>query len=130
MTGMPRVRPEHTYMDVVKFRKENLHRYWCNYSSHGVAGDDPGSARHRIALGDVVIVANQPRFKIQKGATIYTIGSCFARNVERALKRPGFRVPTAEIAIEKELNVGHTVFTNTAHHKYKPHTLQTQIRPC
>src|SRR3546814_10001672 len=32
MTGMPRVRPEHTYMDVVKFRKENLHRYWCNRS--------------------------------------------------------------------------------------------------
>src|SRR3546814_10501130 len=91
MTGMPRVRPEHTYRDVVKFRKENLHRYWCNYSSHGVAGDDPGSARHRIALGDVVIVENQPRFKIQKGATIYTIGSCFARNVERSLKRQGFR---------------------------------------
>src|SRR3546814_830948 len=127
MTGMPRVRPEHTYMDVVKFRKENLHRYWCNYSSHGVAGDDPGSARHRIALGDVVIVENQPRFKIQKGATIYTIGSCFARNVERSLKRQGFRVPTAEIEIDKEIYVGHTVFHNTVLNKYNAHSMATEI---
>ncbi|MFC3714820.1 GSCFA domain-containing protein [Luteimonas soli] len=119
--------PEHTYMDVVKFRKENLHRYWCNYSSHGVAGDDPGSARHRIALGDVVIVENQPRFKIHKGATIYTIGSCFARNVERSLKRQGFRVPTAEIEIDKDIYIGHTVFHNTVLNKYNAHSMATEI---
>src|SRR3546814_10223688 len=117
MTERHRGRPEHTYMDGVKCRKENLHRYGCNYSSQGVAGDDPGSARHRIALGDVGIVENQPRFKIQKGATIYTIGSCFARNVERSLKRQGFRVPTAEIELDKEIYVGHTVFQNTVINK-------------
>src|SRR3546814_5967348 len=73
-------------MEVVKFRKENRERYWCNYSSHAVASDDPGSARNRLRSEEVVVVENKPRFTIRKGATVYTIGSCFARNVERALR--------------------------------------------
>src|SRR3546814_15985461 len=50
MTGMPRVRPEHTYMDVVKFRKDTLHRSLLNYSSHGVAGDYSGSDSNHNAV--------------------------------------------------------------------------------
>ena len=33
-------------------------------------------------------------FRIQPGATVFTIGSCFARNVETALEKHGFVVPT------------------------------------
>src|SRR3546814_20934645 len=68
MTGMPRVRPEHPYMDVVKFRKENTQRYWCNYTTHGVARADPGSARHPIALADVVIVEHPLQLNSKQGA--------------------------------------------------------------
>ena len=35
-----------------------------------------------------------PRFSLEPGQRIFTIGSCFARNVERALADRGFDVPT------------------------------------
>ena len=36
----------------------------------------------------------QPRFKLQPGATVFTIGSCFARNIERTFFDLGFAIPT------------------------------------
>lgn len=38
-----------------------------------------------------------PGFTLPKGGTIFTIGSCFARNVERALKERGFRLPALDV---------------------------------
>jgi len=121
------VRPDHTYAEVARFRKENTHRYWCNYSSHAVPADDPASARNRLKSGEVVIVENKPRFTIQKGATVYTIGSCFARNVERSLKRQGFRVPTIELEIDKGIYTGNTPFHNTVLNKYNAHSMAEEI---
>src|SRR3546814_9703056 len=114
-------------MEVVKFRKENRERYWCNYSSHAVASDDPGSARNRLRSEEVVVVENKPRFTIRKGATVYTIGSCFARNVERALVRQGFKVPTAGIEIDKAIYMGNTPFHNTVLNKYNAHSMAIEI---
>lgn len=37
-----------------------------------------------------------PKFQIQKGETIFTIGSCFARNIEAVLTSYGFAVPVAD----------------------------------
>lgn len=41
----------------------------------------------------------QPRFKLQKGETVFTIGSCFARNIERYLDRFGFKVPMLDFSV-------------------------------
>ncbi len=121
------MRPDHTYAEAIKFRRENKHRYWCNYQSHGVPGDDPGAARDRLLSGEVVVVDNKPRFKIRKGATVYTIGSCFARNVERSLKRQGFHVPTVEVEIDKDIYTGNTPFHNTVLNKYNAHSMAEEI---
>ena len=40
----------------------------------------------------------QPRFKLEPGATVFTIGSCFARNIERSLFDLGFAIPTFTFA--------------------------------
>jgi tetratricopeptide (TPR) repeat protein len=37
-----------------------------------------------------------PSFRLPLGSTVYTIGSCFARNIEAHLATLGFRVPTVE----------------------------------
>ncbi len=37
-----------------------------------------------------------PSFQISSGATIFTIGSCFARNIEDHLKLLGYSVPTLD----------------------------------
>jgi hypothetical protein len=53
--------------------------------------------RHR-PQGDFPIL--NPRFKFTRGDTVFTIGSCFARNIEEHLE--GFRVPTRDFSVPKD----------------------------
>lgn len=43
----------------------------------------------------------QPRFMLEPGQRIFTIGSCFARNIERTLADRGFDIPTLSLQIDK-----------------------------
>jgi tetratricopeptide (TPR) repeat protein len=43
-----------------------------------------------------------PTFHIHPGARVFTIGSCFARNIEEHLKRLGFRVPMLDFSVPRE----------------------------
>jgi hypothetical protein len=40
--------------------------------------------------------ALRPKFKLQPASTIFTIGSCFARSIEKYLGALGFRLPTVQ----------------------------------
>src|SRR6476619_6137585 len=42
----------------------------------------------------------EPSFKIKKGASIFTVGSCFARHVEAALGEFGFSLPAFTLPSE------------------------------
>jgi tetratricopeptide (TPR) repeat protein len=44
----------------------------------------------------------EPSFRIRAGQTIFTIGSCFARNIERHLVTLGCRVPMSELHLPAE----------------------------
>ncbi len=50
-----------------------------------------------------------PNFHLEPGEKIFTIGSCFARNIEKALASRGFDVVTRRI-----LSAGHTLFKHRA----------------
>ncbi|MCP5080279.1 MAG: hypothetical protein GY948_01125 [Alphaproteobacteria bacterium] len=50
-----------------------------------------------------------PNFHLESGEKIFTIGSCFARNIEKALASRGFDVVTRRI-----LSAGHTLFRHRA----------------
>src|SRR5262249_47736744 len=41
-----------------------------------------------------------PRFEVQGGATVFTTGSCFARNIEAHLHNLGFNVPAYRFLLE------------------------------
>lgn len=68
--------------EALKFAKENTARQW----SIG-----PDSARGRLASGERMSVIHRPKFKISKNEAVFTIGSCFAREIEIALQ--GHQVP-------------------------------------
>ncbi len=55
-------------------------------------------ARRRLRRG-VVIPAHQPGFRLQTSDTIFTMGSCFARNIEKYLVKFGCRVPPYDFAL-------------------------------
>ncbi len=69
-----------------------------------------GSARDRITRG-ITIPEWKPSFQITPNAKVFTIGSCFARNVEAELLRLGIQVTSADpnhdlLEIRTNLQVG------------------------
>lgn len=69
------------------------------YRQSGDASGYPGKSDPRFR-GRLIFPAVSPRFTIPRGAQIFTIGSCFARNVEEKLAGM-FRLPTSEFSVPK-----------------------------
>jgi tetratricopeptide (TPR) repeat protein len=59
----------------------------------------------------------QPNFRLRAGDTIFTIGSCFARNIEANLKALGCRVPMLDLRLPAEEFDGQP---NAAMNKFHP----------
>lgn len=53
-------------------------------------------------LDPEVTPALNPRFQIETGAKIFTIGSCFARNIEEHVARLGFDIPMLRFTVPNE----------------------------
>ena len=51
---------------------------------------------------DEVWPALAPSFQLSPGAKIFTIGSCFARNIEQHLQRLGFKIPTLDFIVPRD----------------------------
>lgn len=56
-------------------------------------------SRAKARLNPEVWPALKPGFQFEPGATIFTIGSCFARNVEDHLRRLGYVIPTLDLVV-------------------------------
>lgn len=60
----------------------------------------PGGPQNRLEpIYDPIL---RPRFKLKPAAKIFTIGSCFARNIEEHLGRMGFDVPSLSLSVPPE----------------------------
>lgn len=67
-------------------------------------------------------------FKIDRSKKVFTIGSCFARNIESFLKKMGFDLGVYELDIpNNELNQI-APFTTQLLNKYTPHSMSNEIR--
>lgn len=108
-------------------RKANSHRVWTAWNSDRKPVDEEGSAYNRFHSGKAFMVASSPSFTLEPGSTIYTIGSCFARNVEVALNEKGFNVPTLAAALPPEDYSGRTAYANTVLNKYTPYSMADEI---
>lgn len=58
--------------------------------------------RTRERITEQVWPEMSPSFRIHPGAKIFTIGSCFARNIEEHLRRLGFTIPTLDFGVPLE----------------------------
>ena len=64
----------------------------------------------------------QPKFPLRPGAKVFTIGSCFARNIEHHLKERGFDIPMLNIPALSEGQM------NTSHcNKYSPAAIYQEL---
>lgn len=66
-----------------------------------------------------------PSFKIKRGASIFTVGSCFARHIEGALGEFGFTLPALQIPAEALGLIGKDTGVLN---KYTPPSITNEIR--
>lgn len=71
-----------------------------------------------------IFPAHEPSFSISKDQSVFTIGSCFARNVEEALLAQGISVPTAHFEAPQDEAPGRA---NRVLNQYNPGTMQQCI---
>ena len=67
----------------------------------------------------------KPRFTLEPGQRIFTIGSCFARGIERTLADRGFDIPTLALKVDKS---GWSGDPTTILNNYVPPAIAPQIR--
>lgn len=67
----------------------------------------------------------EPSFKIGRGAKVYTVGSCFARNIEEHLDLLGCDVPT--LRFEAPKSQADDLRTNSILNKYTPGTIHSDF---
>lgn len=74
-------------------------------------------ARSEDRLGDECWPHISPSFVIDRGAVIFTVGSCFAHNIEKNLARLGYAVPCLDFENERSVSAE---FTGRLLTKYTP----------
>ena len=60
----------------------------------------------RLATDAVVDIYHQPKFKLPRDASVFTIGSCFARSIEDAFVAKGFNVTSAGVPLQRDWYIG------------------------
>lgn len=68
-----------------------------------------------------------PSFAVAPDSAVFTIGSCFARNIEIALRDRGLRIPTLDLQLpERELMAGTGLRTGILN-KYTPFSMLNEV---
>ncbi len=95
--------------------------------------DDPMVAMNKFNSNAYIDVLSTPKFTISKGSAIYTVGSCFARNVEVALNQQGMNVLGYDFSIDEQYIVSNLgVMNNRASgrailNKYSTHGIAAEF---
>lgn len=84
--------------ETLKIASANKYKRWIPAVRSEVG--DPRSAQARFDAGEHFVAAVTPRFRLSATDRVFTIGSCFARNVEAALMAKGVHLLTSALDID------------------------------
>ena len=111
----------HDIATVGRNRRNNPYHRW-----HG-PDDATESAARRLWAGTYVRVHTTPKFQIPVGAKVLTIGSCFARNAERALRDCGMNVPAVDFKLPPASYQTDDSTPNGVLNKYNSHSIEAEV---
>lgn len=94
------------------------------YSQYNRWTKGKGAARDRINTG-IVVPEWMPSFQLAPGAKIFAIGSCFARNVEKALVQK--KVPVTSIDSDSDILEIRTNLLTGLLNKYNPISIHQEL---
>lgn len=81
--------------EAYRIQRANRHSFWTTHNAQ------PGnSAAERLSAGKFFIPQLKPEFKISENDIIFTMGSCFARNIEILLEKYGFTISSYSRELE------------------------------
>lgn len=86
----------------------------------------PDGRKTRDRLGKYTVVGSRPTFTFSRDDLIFTIGSCFARNIEKKLASLGFQLPTMALEVPAEERVTET--PNEILNKYTTAAIVNEFR--
>jgi hypothetical protein len=109
-----------TFREVLAARSANQHTMWYG------DGVDPNTAAMRLKSGEYIKVGVSPKFQIKRSSRVFTIGSCFARNIERALLSQNIDVVTGKFSLPPEAYMA-KANPGGALNKYNTHSIESEI---
>jgi hypothetical protein len=86
----------------------------------------PDGRKDRVRLHGVAEVACRPSFQLRQGEAIFTVGSCFARNIEQRFGELGFDVAALKLRLPAEERASDT--ENDFLNKYPPVSILNEMR--
>ncbi|MDH4386246.1 MAG: GSCFA domain-containing protein [Caulobacter sp.] len=86
----------------------------------------PDGRKDQSRLDGVAKVHFKPSFSLTPGEAVFTMGSCFARNIERRFSELGFELPTMALTLPAEERASDT--ENDLLNKYPPHSILNELR--
>jgi hypothetical protein len=108
-----------TVKEIIAARKSNKHAAWYE-------GDNPDTAATRLLSGEYVKVGVTPKFKISSSAKVFTIGSCFARNIEDRLAERGIDVVSKKFSLPTDAYLA-CLSPAAALYKYNTHSIESEV---
>jgi hypothetical protein len=109
------------FADAWKVAKANPNRTFNKSRGDGSSGSE------RIRTDDMPIIAIEPKFKLSPNGKFFTIGSCFARNIEVALAKLGVQCITSAYLIAPEYYEETGPARNGALNAYTPHSMRDLV---
>ena len=111
------------YSEIGKWRKTA-----DNYIFRPSPNENDNTAAKRLTSGKYVDVNNSVKFKLSREYSFFSIGSCFARNIEEVLLEEQIRVLSRDIDIHKDHYVA-DARPNAVLNKYSTHSIESEIMP-
>lgn len=78
-----------------------------------------------MRLDGLVSVTLKPKFQFSSSDKIFTIGSCFAREIEKYMSNLGFDLPALQVEIPESERVSNTA--NDILNKYSVHSMENEL---
>lgn len=85
----------------------------------------PDGRANGMRLEGLVSVTLKPKFQFSSSDKIFTIGSCFAREIEKYMSNLGFDLPALQVEIPESERVSNTA--NDILNKYSVHSMENEL---
>ena len=117
-------------LDAISNFRENSHTTWHSAKSSKLVSTNPADASFRVYGGMANIRADYPGPKLKKDAGVFTMGSCFAREIEGALLAMGGNVTSVDrrLITNRYFADGNGIYRDGFFHRFTPRAMLHEFK--